>query len=155
MVRVHARPPENMIDSTRTVSVLIPIKIEFNKLFVHLQKRAADAKRAPNFFAFWGGGKENGETPEQTLIREIKEELGIDLDTNKIKFFYSYEFFKSRMDTYYLEVGDGWENNIEVIEGQYGQWFIVEEALEREDISFQDKTVLDNLKRELLGNGRR
>jgi 8-oxo-dGTP diphosphatase len=33
----------------------------------------------PNHWDFFGGHLENGETPEQALVREVKEELGVEL----------------------------------------------------------------------------
>lgn len=44
-----------------------------------LQHRADNATRAPGMWGFFGGGIEEGETPEQALVRECKEELDIDV----------------------------------------------------------------------------
>jgi len=51
-------------------------------VFYDTQKRILLQKRSPHAkaeWAFFGGGIEPGETPEQALIRETKEELGHDL----------------------------------------------------------------------------
>ncbi len=40
-----------------------------------LQHRSKDAKRRPNYWGFFGGGVENGETHGEALAREIQEEL--------------------------------------------------------------------------------
>jgi mutator protein MutT len=52
-------------------------------IFHDAQKRILLQKRAPNYFgaewAFFGGGINQGETPEQAVVRETKEELGHDL----------------------------------------------------------------------------
>ena len=58
--------------ATRNVSVLILYNKDKEIL---LQHRAKDAKRLPDYWAFFGGGIEDGETPEQALRREIFEEL--------------------------------------------------------------------------------
>ncbi len=46
---------------------------------VLLQHKVKDSKVLQNHWAFFGGGIEKGETPEQALQREAKEELGIEL----------------------------------------------------------------------------
>ena len=44
-----------------------------------LQKRDALAPVNPNLWAFFGGGGEPGETPNVCALRELKEEIGIDI----------------------------------------------------------------------------
>lgn len=44
-----------------------------------LQHRTEDAPRHPGYWGFFGGHIEEGETPEQAMIRETKEELDIDV----------------------------------------------------------------------------
>lgn len=46
----------------------------------------------PNYWAFFGGAIEQGETPERAVRREAKEELGIELEDLKFfKKFYGEE----------------------------------------------------------------
>jgi 8-oxo-dGTP diphosphatase len=52
----------------------------------------------PDHWDLIGGHVEEGETPEQALVREVKEELGIEL--------LNYRFFK----TYECYNGDAYEN---------------------------------------------
>jgi 8-oxo-dGTP diphosphatase len=48
------------------------------KLLVYLRDDKPDLP-FPNHWDFFGGHIEAGESPEQALVREVKEELGIDL----------------------------------------------------------------------------
>jgi len=59
---------------------------------VILQHRTKTARRLPNHWAFFGGGIEQNETPEEAVRREAKEELGIDL--KDAVFFKRYEFLE-------------------------------------------------------------
>jgi mutator protein MutT len=58
-----------------------------------LQHRDGNAPTKKNMWAFFGGGIDKGETPEQTVRREAREELGIEL--KNLKFFNRYEFQES------------------------------------------------------------
>ncbi len=54
-----------------------------------IQHRSKDAKRRPDYWGFFGGGIEEGETPEDAVKREAKEEL--ELGLKDLKFFRRYE----------------------------------------------------------------
>jgi 8-oxo-dGTP diphosphatase len=55
-----------------------------------LQLRDEEAPTAPGFWAFFGGGIEKGESPEEAVRREAEEELGIEL--LDLEFFKRYVF---------------------------------------------------------------
>lgn len=50
-----------------------------DKKEILFQHRDDDAERLPGYRAFFGGWIDEGETPEQAVIRETKEELDYDL----------------------------------------------------------------------------
>jgi len=134
----------------RPVSLFLPIKIIDGTIYVYLQRRSADMVTSPNYFGFWGGGAEFGETPDQALIREVKEELGVDLDINELEFFNHYEFLGSIIDVYLYRPEEGWEKTLVIGEGDYGQWFSGAEIWDRADVILQNKVIFNDLDRKLF-----
>lgn len=85
---------------------------------VLLHKRDGNAKVNPNKWAFFGGLNEGEETPVQTFIREIEEELGVDLEAkdvlplsdyfNEILQTYRFVFYvESEMEKSEMRLGEG------------------------------------------------
>lgn len=127
----------------RLISILIPYRLNGDKFLVFLQKRSKNAKRLPDFFGFFGGGAENGENPEEALKREMIEEISF-VPSGYI-YLNEYDFPKSIKSIYYLEVGDEFEKQIEVKEGEYGKYFTEAEALNEPKLIEEDKIVLRDL----------
>ncbi len=127
----------------RLISILIPYHRNGDKFLVFLQKRSKDAKILPDFFGFFGGGAENGENPEKALQREMMEEISF-IPSGYI-YLREYEFPRSIKSIYYLEVGDEFEKQIEIKEGEYGKYFTEDEALNEPKLIEEDKIVLRDL----------
>lgn len=136
------------------ISILLPYKIIDGDAWVYMQKRSANQK-SPNRLGFWGGHAENTETQEEALRREIKEELGLDLDMERVKFFNQYESLNSIRAVFILPVEAGWEEKIIIGEGEYGLWLKVQDGFERDDILTNDKVTLNDLERVLLNKPQR
>ena len=56
---------------------------KFDPLRVLIAKRKSDAKMEAGKWEFPGGKVEVGEHPEECLIREIREELGLEIDVDQ------------------------------------------------------------------------
>lgn len=56
-----------------------------------LQKKELIFKRWPGRWSMFGGGIKNDETPEKTIRREVREELGIKIENLKLFKIFDYE----------------------------------------------------------------
>lgn len=131
------------MEEKREVSVLIPYKIKDHQVLVFLQKREKDRKVLPDHFAFFGGKLEEGESPEQALEREIKEELCFTL--KEYELLGKYFFGEWSGSVYFLEVTDTFESQIKVMEGEYGKFFSQQEVLDEPMIIKEDKSIIKDL----------
>jgi len=68
-------------------------------------------KKLAGYYEFPGGKIEPHETPEQAMVRELKEEIGIEVDEGDLRplnfFSYAYPDFYLVMFTYILETWKG------------------------------------------------
>lgn len=82
-----------------------------------------EGKSLGGFWEFPGGKLENGESPEQALIREIKEELNSDIEiisyVNEAS--YDYDFGTVVMKTFHAKLISG---NLELLEHQNSTWLL-------------------------------
>jgi 8-oxo-dGTP pyrophosphatase MutT (NUDIX family) len=136
-------------ESKREVATLIPYVEKDGAFEFFLQKRSITMERLPGFFAFFGGGLEKGETKEQGMLREIKEEL--DFVPEGFEFFSRYENVHYINSVFALKVEEGFENTVTVHEGDYGEFFPIHKIEKAPDIIPQDKMILDHLNKHLSG----
>ena len=135
------RPDNHMETSTRHVSVLIPYrKRSDGQLEVFLQQRDGNAPSFPNYIGFFGGGIEEGETPEAALGREIQEELCIEvLDAIFVK---SFEVPGSVRNVFTAAVEVGFEDRVKIREGEFGIFLSEQEVAVHTNIIPPDQKVL-------------
>ena len=85
--------------------------------------RRADSQHQGGLWEFPGGKIESGERPEETLIRELREELGITVSENCLAPLtfasHSYKEFHLLMPLY---VCRRWEGTVIATEGQQLAW---------------------------------
>ncbi len=96
---------------------------------VLLQKRSANKKLWPNLWDITAGGHVlAGEFGFQSIIREIKEEIGIDVNTNDITF-----------------IGASTSQNIKkgIINNHFNEYYIVNKDIDVSDLSLQEEEVSD------------
>lgn len=79
-----------------------------------------------NMWEFPGGKIESGETKEQALVREIKEELNIEIsvDNFALDIEYQYPNFYLFMSCFMCSIKEG---SIELLEHNDGRWITKEE----------------------------
>ncbi len=116
------------------------IRNKQNEIFI--TQRAADAHMA-NKLEFPGGKIEAGETPEQALIRELQEEVGI-TPVNATLFEKLEYQFPDRHITLWFWLVESWKGEPWGKEGQPGEW-IATEVLNAEDFPPANEPVIAKL----------
>ena len=78
------------------------IIIKDNKILLIHRKNNGE-----EYWVFPGGGIEEGETPDATVVREIKEETN--LDASNVKFVFEMETYKggNKHPFFFVDVGEG------------------------------------------------
>ncbi|MDD4662079.1 MAG: NUDIX domain-containing protein [Candidatus Pacebacteria bacterium] len=127
----------------RKVSTIAPYKIENGIVSIFFQKRSKDAKRYPGLFGFFGGGAEGNESPEETLLREVKEEL--DYIPSNLDYFGKYEMPVSVVDVFITKVEEDFEEKIKILEGDYGIWFNKNDFEKNIDLMAEDVKLFKDL----------
>ena len=113
-----------MGNPTRTTAILV-----FNRAgHVRLQQRNhIPTILEPGKWDVWGGHCEEGETPEACAIRELREEIGVEITDPQALKFLMIRAVEGREESVfaYLFEADG---TPPVYEGERAEWFAPEEA---------------------------
>lgn len=135
----------------RNIALIIPYDSE--KRFL-LQHRTSNAKFLPNYWAFFGGGIENNETPEDAARRETLEELGYKIKNLVLLLEQSFKIEGMYGCRYiYTDAFHGNKSELKLNEGQGLGWFNLQET---EDLKMtgNDKHVIEMLDN-YLDNGKK
>ena len=110
---------------------------------VEIDGKIALIKRVRNnheYYVFPGGGIEEGETPEEAAVREVKEELGIDIEierllttltfNNRLQYYFCANYIKGEFGT-----GEGEEfSHTDIDRGTYNPILLQKESLRLYDL---------------------
>ena len=127
----------------KTVSVVAAVIKDKDRIF-------ATARGYGEYKGWWefpGGKIEQGETPQQALIREIKEELDTEIRVGELidTIEYDYPTFHLSMDCFWAEVVAG---NLVLKEAAAAKW-LTKETLDSVAWLPADITLIDMIKQSL------
>lgn len=127
----------------KTVRVVAAVIRKDDKIFA-TQRGYGEFKDG---WEFPGGKIEEGETPEQALAREIKEELDTEIQVGKLidTIEYDYPKFHLSMDCFWCEIMQG---GLELKEHEAARWLSKEELFSVDWLP-ADVGVVERVKEEL------
>lgn len=125
----------------KNIHVSAAIIMKDNKIFV-TQRGYGEFK---DWWEFPGGKIEEGETPEECLKREIKEELKADINIDKYLCTVEYDYpnFHLKMECFICSLIDG---HLELVEAEDAK-FITNDQLDNIDFLPADLLVVKELKK--------
>lgn len=119
-----------------------------------IQKRAASKRLEPNVWAMTGGSVAVGENSIETIVRESKEELDINIEQDKLKLVTKFKTGNVFIDTYILkcdyDISKMKLQKEEVSDVKWATWNEIDELVENgQFIKHRWEFVKEILKREL------
>lgn len=127
----------------KTIRVVAAIIKKGNKIFA-TQRGYGEFKDG---WEFPGGKIEEGETPEEALVREIKEELDtvIKVEEKLDTIEYDYPTFHLSMDCFWCEVVEG---HLDLLEAEDSRW-VDSNTIDSVDWLPADAVIIDKIKQKL------
>ncbi len=125
---------------------LIPYMRDNDVWKFYLQRRDRHAREYPEWLGPFGGHIEEGENPEEAMLREIQEELSI--TPQNYRHFHDYHLFEKSGYVFITEVTADFEQTVQVREGQYGRFYTITD-LKHEQVMYWAMEALGELERYL------
>lgn len=94
MIRARAGAERNIrsvVENNVTKFVAMAIIYDPSSGVVLLQHRTKDAPISPDKWGLFGGHGEEGENPQQALVRELREEMGVEFQETDSRFIHDYQ----------------------------------------------------------------
>lgn len=127
----------------KSIRVVAAVIRDGNRIF-------ATQKGYGNYKGWWefpGGKIEEGETPQQALVREIREELDTEIEVGELISHVAYDYpeFHMDMDCFWCTVKDG---NLTLKEAQSASWLCKEDLYSVKWLP-ADKDILEKIETRL------
>lgn len=120
---------EGKMESNPTLLFVVAAAIIDKDKKILLQNRPL-GKTMAGLWEFPGGKVEQGELPEFALVRELKEELNIEIDTKKLRpSCFASEALGSKHLLLLLYIVDEWYGKVAAQEEQDYDWFTMDQIL--------------------------
>lgn len=114
-----------------------------------LQKRSANKKHNPNKWANTGGGIKHDETSIEAVVRECKEELGIDVDVKNLEYKMTLQREYDYVDIYVLyqdtDINSIKYQESEVSDVKYFTFQEIEQMINNDELAPSSRVYFDML----------
>ena len=122
----YEKERKSLVDGEYRLSCFIWVINDNDEIL--LQQRLANAKKMPNMWGTTAGGAKSGESSLDGAIRELSEELGINVSKEELEFIGSYKRINDFVEVWLCKKNVDFNNLVlEPSEVQDAKWFTIKE----------------------------